>query len=258
MLISVTMKIKDLVLGCTVEVCVQGNYSHPPSYILKTRGVTMSQSARRRHAIVVFCALAGMLLFSSRSRADNVVFNSPTGDLGSSTNTYTLDGVNVVVTAFNGGDLFGKDSGIGEMGVGNTIDPTGQHEITATGTPQDFIQVDLSNLIAAGFTNFDFAMNSVTLTDAWQVTACSTAGVSGSGPCPANSDTVTGTDQLDHSAPGNVSATNHFLDFSANSGNVLLELISATPPSSVPEPSSFMLLLAGVLATLVLFKRRPV
>jgi hypothetical protein len=46
-------------------------------------------------------------------------------------------------------------------------------------------------------------------------------------------------------APGNLSATNHFLDISPNHGNVLLEQIAATAPT--PEQSSLGLLLAGML-----------
>jgi PEP-CTERM motif len=181
------------------------------------------------------------------------VFNSPSGDLGSTTHTYIFDGQNLLASGFNGGDLYGKNSGTDEKGLGLVNDPSGDHEIwhKTTGA-QDFIQLDLLNLINAGFTNFMFQMGSTTGTEQWQVTACSTAGVSGSGPCAANGSTLTGTDESVHSVPVNLSATNHYLDFSSNDGNLLLGSIST------PEPGAGVLLLGGIgLLGLVMRKRIP-
>jgi hypothetical protein len=62
---------------------------------------------------------------------------------------------------------------------------------------------------------------------------------------PRSDVDANGTAQTFQLAPGNLSATNHFLDISANNGNVLLEQIAATAPT--PEPSSLGLLLAGML-----------
>jgi hypothetical protein len=217
----------------------------------------MAKSSWCRHALAVLGACVGLFLLTSQSRADGVSFDSPTGDIGSTTHTYTLDGISIVATAFDGGDLFGKNSGVGEQGVGLAADPTGQHEIFATTGTRDFIQLDLLNLINAGFTNFEFQMGSTTGAETWQVTACSTAGIPGSGPCAANAFTETGSTETIQIAPANLSATNHFLDFSSLNGNVLLGQIAATP--TVPEPSSFMLLLTGIVALAGIFvlKGRP-
>jgi hypothetical protein len=191
---------------------------------------------------------------ASQGRADGVSFDSPLGPQPNP-QTYTLDGVSIVATAFNGGVLFGKNLGVGEQGVGLTGDPSGQNEIFAIvgGAPQGYIQLDLLSLITAGFTNIEFAMNSVTGPDAWQVTACATAGTPGSGPCAANGSTLTGMTEGLLAVPGNLSAADPFLDFSANAGNVLLSEIAATPPS-VPEPSSLGLLLVGMLALVAILK----
>jgi hypothetical protein len=200
------------------------------------------------------------MLFSAVStRADGVSFSSPVGDLGSATSTYMLGGVPIVATAFNGGDLFGKSAGLNEQGLGLAADPSGEHEIFAlAGAAQDYIQLDLGALIAAGFTNIMFEIGSTQGTEQWQVTACATAGTPGAGPCTANGSTLTGVAQTFQGVPSNLSATNHFLDISANNGNVLLEQIAATAPT--PEPSSLGLLLAGVLglAGMYFLRRRSV
>lgn len=56
----------------------------------------------------------------------------------------------------------------------------------------------------------------------------------------------------------NLSATNQYLDISATKGNVLLDERQAfDPPTSVPEPSSYPRLLAGMLGIAgVSFARR--
>lgn len=194
-----------------------------------------------RLAWPIFGALLVVLFSAASSRADGITFDNPTGVI-SSPHTYTLDGFGIIASAFNGGSLFGKNSGVGEQGIGLTGDPSGQHEIyvVPAGTPQDFIQLNLSSLIAAGFTSFEFQMGSTTGGETWQVSACATAGT-----LCSNGSTQTGTNELLTAAPANLSAADPYLDFSSNKGNVLLGMIAATAPT--PEPSSLSLLLAGML-----------
>jgi len=166
-----------------------------------------------------FCCICAAYLRSCFWRADGVTFNSPTGIIASP-HTCTLAGFSIIATAFTGGSLFGKNDGIAGQGIGLTGDPSGQHEIyaVAVGVPQDYIKLDLSSLIAAGFTSFQFQMGSTTGGETWRVSACATAGT-----LCSNGSTMTGTDELLNAAPGNLSAANPFLDFSSNKGNVLLE-----------------------------------
>jgi hypothetical protein len=190
-----------------------------------------------------------LLLIAPAGRADGISFSSPTGDWGSTTHTFTIHGIRITATAFNGGNLFAKNSSSDENGMGLSGDPSGDHEIFAKMSgAQDFIQLDLLSLITAGFTNIKFQMGSTEGGDSWQVTACSTAGVSGSGPCSANASTLVGSDGTLNLAPMNLSATNHYLDISATEGNVLLDELQAFDAPSVPEPSSYALLLAGMMA----------
>lgn len=115
-----------------------------------------------------------------------------------------LDGIAITAMGLNGGNLFGKKSGSDETGLGLTGNPTGDHEIFAKKSgAQGFIQLDLLGLITAGFTDVKFQMGSSEGGDQWQVTACSTAGVSGSGPCAANASTLIGTDGTLNLAPKN-------------------------------------------------------
>lgn len=214
--------------------------------------------ASARMLLSVCCAFLLLLLVAPAGRADGVSLASPTGDLGSATHTYMLEGIAITAMGLNGGNLFGKKSGSDETGLGLTGDPTGDHEIFARKSgAQDFIQLDLLGLITAGFTDVKFQMGSSEGGDQWQVTACSTAGVSGSGPCAANASTLIGTHGTLNLAPMNLSATNHYLDISATKGNVLVEELQAVDPPSVPEPSSDALLLVGILgiASVSLAKR---
>lgn len=211
-----------------------------------------------RILLSVCCAFLLLLLVAPAGRADGVSLASPTGNCGSATHTYMLDGIAVTAMGFNGGNLFGKNSGPDETGLGLAGDPTGDHEIfTKKSGAQDYIQLDLLGLITAGFTDIKFQMGSSEGGDQWEVTACSTAGVSGSGPCAANASTLIGTDGTLNLAPLNLSATNHYLVISATKGNVLVEELQALDPPSVPEPSSYALLLVGMfcLASVFFAKR---
>ena len=212
---------------------------------------------------ILLAILIATLSFGSVAFADIVVFNNPAGDLGL-TETYTLDGASIVASGFNPGGtsdsahLWGKNGGGDENGLGLKGDPTGDHEIwfkTSTLGSKDFIQLDLTDLLNKGFTNFQFEMASTTDSERWSVAAC---GVSGT--LCSNASAVTGTGELAfHNVPSNFGANNPYLDFTSigNYGgkNVLLAALAAT--SSVPEPRFYGVLLAGILGVAgIIFRRR--
>lgn len=206
-------------------------------------------------AILMAGLSVGSLMF-----ADTFVFDNPGSAGGTNlgfTHTYSFDGQNITASGFNGGtaaNLSGKNNGVGSDEDGLGIFGLTDNEINfEAGVPQDFVQLDMTNLLAAGFTGIQFEMGSTTSPEAWEVFTCTSSGVL----CDSSPDS--GTDELTaHNALGLTLTGNHvFLDFTATSGNVLLGSIVATPPS-VPEPRVYGVLLAGmlVLAGIVLRKRQ--
>jgi hypothetical protein len=211
---------------------------------------------------VSLTVLIGSLALGSAAFADSVVFNNPTGDLGL-TETYTLDGANIVASGFNPGGtsdsahLWGKNDGGDENGLGLKGDPTGDHEIwfkTSTLSSKDFIQLDLTDLLNKGFKNFQFEMGSTTDGEQWSVAACNV-----SGTLCSNASAVTGSGELAfHNVPSNFSSSNPYLDFTSigNYGgkNVLLSAIAATP--SIPEPRFYGFLLISILGVVGIINRK--
>jgi hypothetical protein len=174
------------------------------------------------------------LVSSSLARADTIVFDNPTGDLGLS-QVYNVAGTMITASAqgANAGDLFGKNIGSTEEGLGLTGDPSGDHELIP---PPSFIQLDLTNLINAGITTVSFDFNSVQSGEGWHVFDCGTSGVL------CNSSVGTGTSNLGTTVSG-LGAATPFLDFTATSGNILVHSLTAI---AIPEPGSSNLVVAGL------------
>lgn len=171
-------------------------------------------------------------------------FSGSNTDLGT-TSSFSNLGVSITASGFttNGtpGDLYGKNLGVGEMGLGLNADPTGNHEIyyTSNVSTTDFIQLDLVNVLAQNIGNLQFAMNSTTGTESWRVYNTASAGT-----LVGATTLLNGTDQSMHS----ISPSQQYLDFIVTGpsphGNVLLSQLTGT--SSVPEPGSWVLALSGL------------
>src|SRR5258706_14564599 len=90
--------------------------------------------------LVCACALGGLLGIST-ANATTWNFNVPSGALGT-TQTYTADGITITAAGFTStaaltagsanANLFGKNLGGDESGLGLVDDPSGQGEITGT------------------------------------------------------------------------------------------------------------------------------
>jgi hypothetical protein len=113
-------------------------------------------------------------------------------------------------------------------------DPTGDHEIYF-GT--DFIQLDLTNVLAQHVGNLQIAMDSSTGGESWRV-----YGTASAGTLVGATTLLNGSDESAHS----ISPTLKYLDIVVTgpspNGNVLLSHITGT----VPEPSSVGLVLLGL------------
>jgi PEP-CTERM motif len=205
--------------------------------------------------IAGFLALAGLIaLLPKPARADGVSFNfggctvAPvvcSGDVGSVTANYTSNGHTIIATAFsisnydlfikNGPTLPADEQGLGMVG-------TTDHEIQ----PGEFIQLNVTSLAQAGFTTASLILGSVQLGEGYQICVSNVAG-SDSGHC------FTG--NLDLSpVTVNFGSGYNYIDVTATTGDVLI----AKGLVATPEPSSLMLLGAGLLALVGLALRKVV
>jgi hypothetical protein len=203
----------------------------------------------------LFTAILGVSLATGSLAFADITFDTPANtDLGP-TYTFVLNGANIVATGYihNGSvsDLFAKNGGGGENGLGLSSDPSGDHEIWFKGESKDFIQLDVTDALNKGATNFQFEMDSTTGGEQWEVSACAAAGL-----LCSNASSVKGSGEGTFIAvPSNLSLSSPYLDFisfgcigggtACGNDNVLLSAFTDT--SRVPEPDSIVLLSTVVL-----------
>jgi hypothetical protein len=181
------------------------------------------------------------------AQATTINFDSPTGNLGTSSHTYGT-GDTVTATGYNSSNsltnLYGKADGGDEDGLGLSNDPSGEHEITAG----SMIQLNLSNLIADGVTSVTIVMGSTTNGETWEICKDTTAG---------SLATCSNTGHSEEGAGIVVTSISTYLDITAigkdNSGansNVLLTSLSYDGGGGVqsitPEPVAFLLMGSGL------------
>ena len=198
-------------------------------------------------------AILAILLAASATGAQAAVeidFNNPTGNLGTS-HTYSGSGLSVTAYGVDGGlspiDLFGKNNGGDENGVGIANDPSGDHEIWWDGVNSGNIILDVSDLLANSVTEAQFFMGSTTAGEEWILY----------GQCGATCFTVllTGTDELTwHDLPDWGSYSAYAFSAGNPGDNVLLGGLSLT--QSVPEPATWAMMLLGFGAMGIAFRRQ--
>jgi hypothetical protein len=175
-------------------------------------------------------------------------FNIPSGPL-ETTQNYMSEGGTVTAAGFSSPaalaagipnvNLFGKNAGVGEMGLGLVNDPSGDNEITGT----SLIRLALGPGLTAPVS---FQMNSTTQGETWRV--------SGSNSATAGFvQLLTGTDEISHSIP-----FFNFYTFDALIGNVLLGSITAVPGPIVGAGLPGLIAACGALIALARRRRQRI
>jgi len=212
---------------------------------------------------------AGAMSIAASSASASVVFDFGVGPNGVSTSSwagsqgvshaYTASGLTVTASAFgapkNGhaDQLYGKDLGGDENGLGMTNDPSGQNEIYYN---KGFIQLDLSQLyghIVAG--SDDLSFGSSTQNEQWTIYGSNTAGVLGSILLPG-SKTLVGSGGAENTLvqlTGNYRYYDVVSTSSSGGKNVLLKSLTVSP---TPEPATWAMMLMGVGAVGGLLRNR--
>jgi hypothetical protein len=204
---------------------------------------------------------AALVTASAAGAAVTIDFGSQPGNLGP-TATYTNGGLTVAASGYSDGfnfsaatDLYGKNSGGDEQGLGLAADPSSENEIYwGSSHLGAFVEVDVSSLFGL-VTSAQFFMGSATNGEQWEVFGSNDAGC---GWFCADAAPLTGFDEGPHDLFG--FGTYKYYDFyslgtfgNGAPGNVLLGGLTLTP--SAPEPGTWALMLLGFGAIGVAMRR---
>jgi hypothetical protein len=190
-------------------------------------------------------ATAVALALALPAYADTYVtwdFSQPPGDLGPShTYSSTPDGGSIAAMAFGPGnpDLFGKNAGPDETGLGLTNSRFHDGEITAG----SFVQLDLSGLHDVSRMDALIAGNSTAGADIWQAFLCDASGTLCTNEVTAGfTDTPTAIDISGHQYLDFTSADcdTAFLGGQCSGNNTVLLSSLGALDAPVPEPGSLL------------------
>src|ERR1700730_986134 len=120
-------------------------------------------------ALLVLCGSVAFVAFSAQATVVTWNLNPSAFDqsVGSSSNSYTVSGNTITAYGYdnNGGtgvahELFYKNAGVDEIGLG--LVGTLHNELqVSNGNPLQFIQLDLTSVLSAGFFNGQLSVGSV-------------------------------------------------------------------------------------------------
>lgn len=173
-------------------------------------------------------------------------FATPTGNLGN-THIYINNGVSITAHGFNISpshtlDLYGKNDGGDENGLGLNIDP--DHEIGVS----NFVQLDMSQVWATNPTSLTMSIGSVQAGEGWSLYTSNVLGSLGT-------LLFSGTTNAPNTFPVFPIPNGYqYLSVTASHNNVLLSTLD-TKGVGVPEPTT-MLILGSSLAMAAMRKRQ--
>jgi hypothetical protein len=172
---------------------------------------------------------------------------TPSGLLGDSQN-YTAGSppITIRATGFINGTfvpgnetaLFGKAAGGDEVGLGLNDDPSGEHELNGS----NWIQLNITNAVAAGVHGLSFIMDSTTGCTALPCATGDSWRVFGSNSATSLGAQLPGLIGFDEGSSHPLPSGFDFINFQAVTGNVLITSISGSP---IPEPSTWAMMLLG-------------
>ena len=206
-------------------------------------------------------ALVGAAFLATQAKAAVITWDlsTPSGLLGDSQN-YTAGSppITIRATGFINGNfvpgnetaLFGKAAGGDESGLGLNDDPTGDHEINGT----NWVQLNITNAVAAGVHGLSFIMDSTTGCTALPCATGDSWRVFGSNSATSLGSQLPGLIGFDEKVSHPLPAGIDFFNFQAVSGNVLIQSVSGT---TIPEPSTWAMMLLGFVGLGYASFRRP-
>jgi len=205
----------------------------------------------QKTSVIALAILFGLALCG---HAGTIVFqlNLPNGDMGTS-HTFTQDGIKIVAYSYaiGGGsppDLYGKNGGGDETGLGLTHDP--DDEINSS----DFVQMDFANPISLKVSPVQFEMGSVQPGEGWALYGSNTKGVLGTDLLNSNALPA-------GSTPEGLLTLPEFGDYryyswTATSKNVLLdEIVLTGDPDPAPEPGTMAATGAALIGLSLVLRR---
>ena len=145
--------------------------------------------------------------------------------------------------------LFGKEAGGDEAGLGLNDDPSGEHELNG----RNWIQLNVTNAVAAGVHSFSFIMDSTTGCTALPCTTGDSWRVFGSNSATSLGAQLPGLIGFDEGVSHLLPTGFDFINFQAVTGNVLVSSISGT----IPELSTWAMMLLGFVGLGYASFRRP-